>query len=76
MCQVEVWGVLIINVKVGVVVLMANCWVFGLDKVLKVELPGELWGTISFSYMCGFMGMEVQNTGFNGLSWTRKMEHG
>jgi hypothetical protein len=25
MCQVEVWGVLIINVKVGVVVLMANC---------------------------------------------------
>ncbi len=52
MCQDEVWGVFSTSVKVGVVCTVANCWVLGFDKVMRVELPRVLWGVVGFSYLC------------------------
>ncbi len=52
-CQVEMWGVLIVCVKFGVICTSGKFWVGGLDTVTKAELPKEFWGTNGFFYMCG-----------------------
>jgi len=76
-CQIEVWGVLIVSVKFGIVCTsgqLLNMWTWHSHKSgIAKEILGHKWFLL---YVWCVMGMEVLNMGFNGLLWTRTMKHG